>query len=307
MNMIWISPDGDDANNGNSHTKPVKTFARVYTLLGGFPESNRICKVMPGTYAERIYPIQPGTSYEGVEESQIISPPPNTSFVFALSDGTHRNLRFKNLEFDGENCISGTIKITYSIGVSEVPHDIVLEGCRIENSVASGILVSGDATRRIGPISLIRCDVFNNGKTDLDHGIYVSSDNVAIVDCHVHENAGWGIHAYNSDTAPVTTGLRVINTLCHDNAAIGPRGVGIGCYRQSGALIRNCQSHSNKDGIVLKDCTGSSIVDCVSNTNEDSGCKIQSCTNCDVTNLVMSGNSASDALIVQSSTIRVWK
>lgn len=99
-------------------------------------------------------------------------------------------LDFADLIFDGTNVADEAIKVT------DGASNILLSGLEIKNAGRHGILTS-----RSTNLTVQGCNIHDCGTTDLDHGIYVSSEvvNALISGNTIHDIVGYGVHCYGGE------------------------------------------------------------------------------------------------------------
>ncbi len=103
------------------------------------------------------------------------------------SPETHRSFYviFKNIILDGTN-------IQYPVGGCRGDY-IRLDGVTVKNGYGSGIL-TGDGDYW----EILNCNVYNNGQTWQDHGLYASGKGYLIRGGQYHANSGSGIQQFHS-------------------------------------------------------------------------------------------------------------
>ena len=114
----YISPSGNDANNG-SQTSPFKTLFKATSVA----VSGDVIHLIKGTYTETKSSIlAPGVSIEGEGNTSIIKASFSTVYqaiIYANSnEGTNGNQSISNLKFDGQNKTSWGIQIQGRSNVS---------------------------------------------------------------------------------------------------------------------------------------------------------------------------------------------
>ncbi len=172
-------------------------------------------------------------------------------FHFGLYQQTSypvHHIEINGLVLDASNVISDVIKIT------DGAHHIRIHNCEIKNSKNQGILI---ANPKSTDNEIIECKVYNNGVTDFEHGIYISSDRNIVKNCEIYKNAGGGINIYNGKGH--SNYNQVLNCHIHHNARAGQRGAGIGMHSGKGHIAKNNIIHNNNTGIHTDygaiDCT----------------------------------------------------
>jgi hypothetical protein len=121
----------------------------------------------------------------------------------------------------------------------------------------------------------VRLRVHDNGTTDFDHGLYISTPNNLVEGCEIYANAGWGVHVYSEGHSEATNGTVVRGNFVHDNGRVGARGPGIGLYSGVGLLAVNNVVWGNTLGVTAN--YGASDVGLYNNTistNAEAGISI---------------------------------
>lgn len=139
---------------------------------------------------------------------------------------------------DGMNVVSDVIKIT------DGAHNIRIKNCVVRNSKNQGILIAHDDSN---DNEIINCSIHNNGISDFEHGIYISSDRNLVQNCEIYHNAGAGINIY--DGVASANNNRVIGCHIHHNAHAGKRGAGIGIHTGDSNIAKDNIIHDNASGI----------------------------------------------------------
>ncbi len=156
---------------------------------------------------------------------------------------------------DGSNVVYDVIKFQYG---STSGHHIRIQNCEVMNAPRQGILVTVGADYN----EFINLKIHDNGSSDYDHGIYISSHHNLVEGCEIYNNAGWGVHIYSVAGKPSFNTVR--NNKVYDNANAGSRGVGIGVYNGTGNLVYNNLVWGNNQGIVVN--YGTSDTNILNNT-----------------------------------------
>jgi parallel beta-helix repeat protein len=141
-------------------------------------------------------------------------------------------IRIAGLLLDARNVLLDAVKIepqtmnTTTGVVTGASHHITLENCEMCNAKDQGVLIVAECN-----FNVVRgCAVYNNGTSNLNHGIYVESWNNLVENCDVFANFGWGIHCYNSYAPTWKTHQNIFRgNRCYLNGKLGV-GAGIGIY-----------------------------------------------------------------------------
>lgn len=104
------------------------------------------------------------------------------------------NVYIKNCVIYG---ITGNGIVLGSTGKTD---DVVIDGCTIHDTTKNGIIAKQDNVEGIDHTRLIikNNTLFNNGSSELDHGLYVQAQDAIIQNNEIHESAGNGISIRSS-------------------------------------------------------------------------------------------------------------
>jgi len=218
----------------------------------------RISKLLPGDtlfFSKGIYDLElfanipSGQSWKkpivliALDRSESILKPSNGNRVlhfgkYHIDQKPVHHIEINGFVLDGSNVKSDVVKIT------DGAHHIRIKNCVVRNSKNQGILIAHEESN---DNEIINCSIHNNGITDFEHGIYISSDRNLVQNCEIFHNAGAGINIY--DGVGSANHNSVINNHIHNNAYAGKRGAGIGIHTGEGNIARNNIIHDNASGI----------------------------------------------------------
>jgi hypothetical protein len=93
--------------------------------------------------------------------------------------------------------ISGNGIVLSSIGKTD---NVTIDGCTIYDTTKNGIIAKQDHVERINHTRLVikNNTLYNNGSSELDHGLYVLAQDTIIQNNEIHESAGNGISIRSS-------------------------------------------------------------------------------------------------------------
>lgn len=272
----YVSTTGSDSNAGTL-SKPFATLAKGTSVL----KPGDILYVRAGTYAENLVDKLPsGTkdapitvaAYPG--ESVTVRPG-SGNFVLRIQ-GAVSYVTIDGLILDGTGTASANV---YIVALSTgTPSHITIRNSEIENAGTQGIIVEcvpGYATPDYN--QFVNDKIHDNGSTDFNHGLYIQSSYNLIDGVDVYRNAGWGMQIYmETGVNGVNAGHNTVrNSMFHDNARVGGRGVGIGVYKGDDNLVYNNLVWNNKVGISVDyGATNSKIFNNVVYANLDVGFRI---------------------------------
>lgn len=179
----------------------------------------------------------------GIGRSKPVFKPSKGNVVihFGLNQITQRpvhHIEIIGFVLDGVNVKNDAIKIT------DGANHIRIRDCIIKNAKNQGIIIAHDDSNYN---EILNCKIHNNGVTDFEHGIYITSNHNLIQDCEIYNNSGAGINIY--DGTGSANFNQVINCHIHNNAAAGKRGAGIGIHTGKNNIAKDNIIHDNASGI----------------------------------------------------------
>jgi parallel beta-helix repeat protein len=261
----YVATTGNDSSSGTS-SSPFRTINGALNRIGtgdGAGAGSTVL-VKPGTYSEWINNNLPGgTSWTAPftlkAESAgtvTIQPPSGADGVFFLARATSKYAIIDGFIMDGTYVTYDVVKISYTTS-SGAAHHIRIQNSEVKNAQITkavntqpngqGILVAGNG---VDYNEFINLRVHDNGRSDFDHGLYISTANNVVEGCDVYRNAGWGVHIYHSGAFTAHNNIVRYNRL-HDNARLGKRGVGLFISSGSGSVAYNNLIWNNNGGISL--------------------------------------------------------
>ena len=235
----YVATNGSDSNSGTEE-QPFQTIARgVLDLSPG-----DILYVKNGTYTAWGRGMPSGASWDS---PITIAAYPGHSPVIVKSAQDVITLHFIDTSYividgfviDGTSAVNG-VKITYE---SSIAHHI-----RIQNSEIAYATVGIFVTPGSDGNEFINLQVHNNGTTDFDHGVYLTSSDNLVEGCSIHDNAGWGVHIYSGGSANNNI---IRNNTIYNNGRSGSRGDGIFLSSGSGNQAYNNDVSGNIGGIRI--------------------------------------------------------
>ncbi len=224
---LHVATTGDDRFSGSEAT-PYRTIRRALDVAS----RGDTILLHAGTYEERIStqdgPIRGGQSWADAltiaaipGEAVVLQPPAGSTRVVMLADPIASFIVFRGLVLDASRVSHEAVKITWTtFGPSNGSHHIRIEDSEVMNAPGQGLLVGGHHNE------FVRLRVHDNGRTDLEHGLYITGPDNLVDGCEVYRNAGWGVHLYNGDANDVDRNV-IRNNRIRDNARVGRRGAGI--------------------------------------------------------------------------------
>ena len=277
---VFVAQTGNDSNPA-TELRPVKTLTRAFALAT--PGVTLFMK--GGVYRETIGPgIPSGRSWsEAVKVAAFAAQP-----VVIRPVGGLRVLDlagpsfviFDGLILDGAQVALDGVKITSGAGGRS--HHIRIQNSEVMNAPSQGILVTDGADSN----EFINVRVHNNGRTDFNHGMYISANGNVIDNCDIYANAGWGVHAYPHPNQLTVRGCRI-----YQNARVGARGPGIGFYGGSGLRALGNDISGNAIGIEVDlGATGAELNGNRISSNRGQGILISRASGTVVDGNIVSGN-----------------
>lgn len=168
---VFVSPDGDDANDGLTTTTPFRTIGHALSRIVGSILEDRTIHLTEGIYSPSttgdVFPL-PGRNsikIEGISSNSTIIDADSSATIFDIKD--IQNFHLANLTIcNGNGNRGGGIHIS---GNAEVK----LSGVKITGNTANlggGIYLENDAVLEMDSVN--RCDIFYNSATGIGADIY---------------------------------------------------------------------------------------------------------------------------------------
>jgi hypothetical protein len=258
--VYYVSKSGNDAFScfaAQNKATPKQTIAAGIRCLS----AGDTLYIRKGIYNEAINEyrtkLPSGNSWQTAvtiagypDENVIIQPNAGESDVLRLmgySGGT-RYVVFDNLILDGTNASSNIVKITYTgTNPNNTAHHIRIQNCELKQAKTNGIFVDAASVHN----EFINLKIHDNGTSDFDHGMYITSSNNLIEKCEIYRNAGWGIHIYTEHKPESPNNNIVRGNNIHENARAGNRGFGIIISSGTGNTVYNNLIWGNNGGIQI--------------------------------------------------------
>lgn len=133
-------------------------------------------------------------------------------------------------------------------------HHIRILNGEIKNAPGQGFITNTGSTY----FELINLRIHDNGTSDFDHGMYITTHYNLVQDCEIYRNAGWGIQIYSGGGNEPSFNL-VKNNKIYDNARLGDRGPGIGFHNGKGNAAINNLIWGNAKGIEISHASNSKV------------------------------------------------
>ena len=235
MADLYISPFGDDENDGLSWASPLQSISYALTRIYGTPEAPVSIHLQAGVYSEDLtheqfpLPMIPNVNLIGFQDgtSRIHNTHTNGTILFA----NDANIRIENLSLDEGQ----------GPGFSITSSSPEIHQCTISNltTASNG---GGIYCRNANPI-IDSCTITNNVSTQSGGGIYCTqSSNLTITNSTISYNQA------QNDGGGILWGYQSIGTIqdCMIQGNISHRdGGGICCFYGSPS-IQNCSFWENK-------------------------------------------------------------
>ncbi|GJL59414.1 MAG: hypothetical protein NPIRA03_22710 [Nitrospirales bacterium] len=251
------SSDGDtyfvaasNGNDGNSGTQqsPFKTLERGVDVL----QPGDTLYVRGGTYKGFYFSINipSGNSWsqpviiKAYQQEKVVLTSPANKTALQFVNGAH-HIIVDGFTIDARGGAAG-------IGTGNAHHIRIMNG-EVMNASKTGV-IAHDASNAFEFINL---RIHDNGSSDYDHGLYITTSNHLVKDCEIYRNTGWGVHIYGSGSP---SNNRIMNNKVYNNARSG-RGAGIGVYRGTGnSIVNNIVWGQNKTGIDINSGASNTMV-----------------------------------------------
>jgi parallel beta helix pectate lyase-like protein len=188
---FYVATNGNDYGPG-TESQPFRNIAKGITVL----RPGDTLFIRGGAYAESINSnwirIPNGNSWSsavtvaGYPGETVVIRPGSAGEVIGLAHSYIQYIVFDNLIVDASN-------VKFGISLTNGAHHIKFQNSEVRNSRLSGILLTNSA----GHNQFTNIKVHDNGASNYDHGIYISTSNNLVDRCEVYNNSGYGIHIYN--------------------------------------------------------------------------------------------------------------
>jgi parallel beta-helix repeat protein len=236
---FWVAKTGSDQRTCSQATSQSTPKLTINSALSCLAPGDTLY-VRQGTYNEWFDNNLPGgtswsipvtiAAYPG--ESATIKPNAGAARVFTIARSSTKFLVIDGLILDAANVTYDAVKITGgSAGISSY---IRIQNSEIMNARGQGILISYQSNSN----EFINLRIHHNGRSDKDHGIYLTSSNNLIEGCSISDHPGYGIHVYNSSST-------AHNNIIRNNRAYNNVEAGILVASGSGNIVYNNFTWSN--------------------------------------------------------------
>jgi hypothetical protein len=259
----YVSSAGSDDNSG-TEIRPFRTIRKGLLLVS----PGDTLYIRAGAYSESLdNNIPTGTSwneriavaaYPG--EKVIIQPSAGSEFAIKLAGDLH-HIVIDGLVLDAKDASDSGIYIDNRRG--KAPHHIRIQNCEVKNAARQGVIVGASNNVSSDHHEFIHVVSHHNGKTNYDHGFYISGSHELLDGCEAYANGGEGIQIYrkggvNKTNASYNT---VRNCKLHDNGTGGmSANVGLGIYTGDGNVAYNNLIWHNGIGIAVEIGATNSLV-----------------------------------------------
>ncbi len=241
----FVAKTGSDSNPGTS-ALPFLTINKAASVA----VAGDLVRVRTGTYLEGWNNLAcTGTSgspltFSAYPGDVVWMSPTSGAFVMYLN-GAQQYLIFDGINFDGQLCVNGTVKVEAS--GAHNPHHITITNCELvgPNSGAglpNIIILDAQFAGAIGGNVISNCLIVQMGGDDFCHGVYVKSGGNTISGCNIFDVPGSGIHVFPTYLA---TGNQILNNTIHDLR------VGASGQRHWGVIVgSNSVSYTAVDTVI---------------------------------------------------------
>nr|MBI4156194.1 DUF4082 domain-containing protein [Candidatus Woesearchaeota archaeon] len=298
-NTYYVSTTGNDITGIGSIGNPWKTIKYGYAHIA----SGDTLYIRGGTYDENVDIDPPSGKSESARtiisaypsEIVIILPTKFTKDSVAGVSGSY--ITFRNLIFDAGGYPAGTWNVpTGGFALSISSSYVTFEGSTFRNATLSGIQFSKTIQNPHHNLFLNSISYNNGRSTGRGHGIYMFGDNNTVDGGSWYDNAGFGIHIYNSDSTTEDDNI-VRNALVYGNGGGPIPGGGIILSSGHRNLAYNNLVYDN-DGSGISPCCGgtlSTVANNIIDNNRGSGVDAQGGVST-IKNNIISNNDAAVTL-----------
>jgi parallel beta-helix repeat protein len=189
-----------DAPSGNvsASLRCLKPGDTLYFLAGTYTVS--VVSPPSGNSSNRV-------TIAGAPGQRVVIRSPGDQRVFHFEGSSVNYITIDNFVMDGTG-------INFVVRIADGAHHIRVQNSEIFGSLKSGILTGGTGNE------LINLHIHHLGTNDLDHGIYQTSDHTLMLNNHIHDLPGFGLHNYNG-SEDVVDNNTMIGNVVHDTGAAG--------------------------------------------------------------------------------------
>lgn len=178
----YISPSGNDSNNGTTLSTPFKTFAKALPIL----KPGDLLYMREGVYAENVKSVKtnPGTAAAKITVKNYGTERPVIQGLFWMSGASH-------WVFDG-------INITWGTGLGSGDHMVkftgnsegwILKNCEIWGARSyAGISITG-FTKNWNINNCVIHDTYKSNDTNQDHLIYANDASFGVIENNIFVNS----------------------------------------------------------------------------------------------------------------------
>ncbi len=248
--VFYVATNGSDSNScsaAQNINTPKRTINNALSCL----TAGSTLHLRGGTYNESLVGALPsGSSWSNAVT--IASYPGEKATIkgyFYITGSQY--FVIDNIIIDAAGFDADGIKLTYSSSNYSAHHIRVINS-EIKNSPKQGVLITGQSIGELGYNEFINNNIHDNGTTDFDHGLYISSSNNLVQNSRIYRNSGWGVHIYSGGCSNCANNNVVRNNVVYNNARVGNRGTGILLGSGSGNVAYNNIVYGNKDGIWIQ-------------------------------------------------------
>lgn len=290
---FYISPTGNNANNGTSPSTPWATYEPTWgTLIAG----DRVLLEGGTTLAgDMIWNTASGTAAQpiifgayGLGMPQITAWESTNAAYF--ENASHIILR--DIKFVASAANAADDGVMFWLTGTNARENIKIIDCEAQNFNKRGFFVAANSGAKYDNVLIQGCQGHNNR----DMGIFVWAGddtlatrhtNVEIIDCYGFQNPGYQTANQNSGSGICMShvdGGRIAYCLAYENGnennpVIPEAGVGIWIYSCNNVLIEHCESYGNltsstRDGggfDIDQSCTNCTIQYCYAHDNDGPG------------------------------------
>jgi len=251
----YVNKSGSDGNSCVTAQSPTDANAKL-TIAAGIACASGggdVVSVGDGTYVENLISgWKAGTTFSNkfqllAKNSRgAIIRPASGNWVLQFTGSATKYIEINGFVLDGTNVAIDGIKIQ-DAGGSYANH-IRIKDCEVKNALHNnGILIASQSPGN----EIINCDIHDNGDTDFDHGIYITSADNLVEQNRIYNNAGWGIHQYTGTSNIANNNIYRKNKI-YSNARVLNRGNGMIIGGGNNCQVYNNIVYSNRGGISIQ-------------------------------------------------------
>ncbi len=200
-NVYYVAPHGSNSNSGTIFDRPLQSIGAAVARV----KPGDTVLVMPGVYAESFLNIPGGTNWQesvrlaayDPDDRPILRPARGATRVFTFAAASSSFIEIDGFVMDAANVTADVVKVSWG-STTGGSHDIRIRNSELKNAPRQGVLLTGHEQGVVNN-TFTNLDIHSNGRTDFDHGVYISTPFNTVEYSRIHQNAGWAFNNYGGD------------------------------------------------------------------------------------------------------------